>query len=434
MQAGDIENQNQPAGENRGNSCYDNSLVCLARWLPCICGGAEIGIMATIGFIFGQDRANALSEMIHNLFACIYNGARAAVIDEQVDENASDLSSEMGDEHPNVAEFARNVDELVVTVVETTRVTVVNIVNGFLARYTPVTPAIRISIETLCATLATDIEWLARYGLINPGARFAVTILDWNLFIYGMFVTPHNNDNPPPQEDINEPEVVDPPEEAQGFINRILRWIYPAYEDYDEYEENNYVAPHTNPDEEGRNIDNPSPQKGVVANEDGLIAGETIIISQDIQQIPLLLDIENSEQKSENKEIVVGNQIQDNERLILLLENIFLAWEYMEKWLQEIIIKSTPIQSLLNSEAAKEAIYNPKSAADNSSQLFIRDLEVNTTNEAEDNVNERATYAKVSSELIDTSLLYDGVKVGICVLPMIMGASNNLFGDLTSIE
>ena len=429
MQAGDIENQNQPAGENRGNSCYDNSLICLARWLPCICGGAEIGIMATIGFIFGQDRANALSEIIHNLFAYIYNGARAAVIDEQVDENADDLDDDMGDEHPNVAEFARNADELVVTAVEATRIFAAAILNGFLARYTPITPAMRISIETLLATLATDIEWLVRYGVINPVARLTVNILDLNHFVYGMFAPPRDDDAPPlPQE------VIDPPEEAPGLLNRILRSFYPAYEDEYEDEENNYVTPHTNPDEEGRNIDNPSPQRGVVANEDGLIAGETITISEDIQQIHLLLDIENSEQKSENKEIVVGNQIQDNERLILLLENIFLAWEYMEKWLQEIIIKSTPIQSLLNSEAAKEAIYNPKSAADNSSQLFIRDFEVNTTNEAEDNVNERATYAKVSSELIDTSLLYDGVKVGICVLPMVMGASNNLFGDLISIE
>lgn len=55
-----------------------------------------------------------------------------------------------------------------------------------------------------------------------------------------------DDDNPPA---VNEPEVTDTPEEAQGLMNRILRWIYPAYDD--EYEEDNYAASHAdNPREE----------------------------------------------------------------------------------------------------------------------------------------------------------------------------------------
>lgn len=129
----------------------------------------------------------------------------------------------------------------------------------------------------------------------------------------------------------------------------------------------------------------------------------------------------DEKEETENSNIVEA-EIEDNPEFNTWIETIFAGWGGMPQWMQDNIINSSPMQAILKSLAGKKVIYNPKSIEDKFAEIFVIEKRDDSLESIKDNINEKATYAKVFSDGIDTSLIYNALKVGICILPMVEGS------------
>ncbi len=147
-------------------------------------------------------------------------------------------------------------------------------------------------------------------------------------------------------------------------------------------------------------------------------SGEAVASTEDVQQRATLPDTATDEKPEATNSNIVENKVETNAELNALLQTMF-AWELMPKWFQDYIINSTPVQIILKSIAEREAIYNPKSVAEKFAEIFIIEKRDDSAEAIQDNRNEKATYTVAFSEYVDTNYIYNAVKVGILILPMV---------------
>jgi hypothetical protein len=188
----DIENQHQAA---QANDRYQIFLAGLARWLPCIFGGAEAVVAAAAEITLGENRANALTRIAHSLFSCCFNGAITAIREAEVHENIIDLEDEIDENEDQllsegqqqILAIAEAVDLFMVNLIDGGQIIANNFLNHFLSRYTNIDPDTRTAILSLCNILAEDLIYIERHGLVNPIARISSSSLGIQNFIYTLF-------------------------------------------------------------------------------------------------------------------------------------------------------------------------------------------------------------------------------------------------------
>ncbi len=147
--------------------------------------------------------------------------------------------------------------------------------------------------------------------------------------------------------------------------------------------------------------------------------GNTQAAQQGSTSLSMLSD---EQEKVEKQIVIVETKVEDNAELNTWIETIFAGWGYMPQWMQDNIINSSPVQTILKSLAEKEAIYNPQSIEDKFAEIFVIEKRDDESESTQDNSNEKATSAKVPLELVDTSFMSIAFKVGICILPMVAGS------------
>jgi hypothetical protein len=165
------------------------------------------------------------------------------------------------------------------------------------------------------------------------------------------------------------------------------------------------------------------------SDDDKLSSTDTSKNNQETQQNDASLSIENDiteEENSNSSEIKADYDSKPN----LVLEFI-LSWiNELPQWLQDKILDSSPIKSLVESIEQTSAMYDKKSVSDifTISQSF--EASDSLQNEVEDNRQEKVKLCDLPSEgAIDMTMIWKEPTVNGWILPMVGIESGNMFED-----
>ena len=150
--------------------------------------------------------------------------------------------------------------------------------------------------------------------------------------------------------------------------------------------------------------------------------------SQESQQ-RASLNLEND--ANANKESEADNKTKDNSNPNILLAHLF-AWIYqLPEWLQEQILNSIPIRTLIEITEQTYSAYEIQSIFN----YFTKSNSINSNKDSvyqtEDNINKKVTISFSSDDnLVDTSMVLDEPEVSGWILPTMNIGSENLLGSV----